>query len=277
MPLRRLGLVGLVVLALTAGCGSFTDSGTDTTTVTPAPVPTVPSSPDDTRGTLAPGLSASEVTDTGTLARAHAAAANETSYRVQRSRTVVHRFGNTTAESTETRQLTYENASTYHLKADPYETVIDGQIRSLDDYEEYAGGDAVYRTWRTDEGRTVRENATVSEHPAEVDLTAVAIRRYLRLENETVSRIDVGEGIHYEIVGTRSTLPRFGRLDSFRARAVARADGFVRSLDVTFTVRRNDERIDIRDGFTYRTVGNVTVADPDWLSEAANGSTETDP
>jgi len=276
MGWRFLGSVGLVVLVVTAGCGSLTDSPTETTTVTPAPVPAPSPSPEEPGGSLAPGLDASGVTDPGSLAQSHGEITDRTSYRVDRTSSVVHWFGNTTAESAVVRRLTYENASRYHLAADPYETVIDGRIQSLDDYEAYVDGDVAYRTWRTDDGRTVRENASAGERPAEADLVTVAIRRYLRLENETVSRIDVGDAPHYEVVGTRPTLPRYGALDSYRARAVVRSDGFVRSLNVTFTVRRNDERIDVRDNFTYRQVGAATVTEPEWVADDANESKRTD-
>lgn len=276
MGWRFLGTVGLVVLAVTAGCGSLTDNSVETTTVTPAPVPTPSPSPQEPGGSLAPGLDASGVTDPGSLAQSHAEITDGTSYQMERMRSVVHRFGNTTAESTEVRRLTYENASRYHLAADPYETLVDGQVRSLHDFEAYVDGDVVYRTWRTDDGRTVRENASVSERPDEADLVDVAIRRYLRLENETVSRIDVGDGTHYEVVGTRTTLPRYGDLEAYHARAVVRSDGFVRSLNVTFTVRRNDDQIDVRDDVTYRQVGNVTVTEPAWVDDDANESARTD-
>ncbi|SFS05334.1 hypothetical protein SAMN05216559_2838 [Halomicrobium zhouii] len=276
MGWRFFGTVGLVVLAVTAGCGSLTDSSTETTTVTPAPVPTPSPSPEEPGGSLAPGLDASGVTDAGSLARSHAEITDGTSYRMDGTRSVVHQFGNTTAESAVARRLTYENASRYHLAADPYETVIDGRIQSLDNHENYVDGDVAYRTWRTDDGRVVRKNASAGGRPAEADLVTVAIRRYLRLENETVSRIDVGEGTHYEVVGTRPTLPRYGALDSYRARAVVRSDGFVRSLNVTFTVRRNDERIDVRDNVTYRQVGTATVTEPKWVTDDVNESTRTD-
>jgi|AntDeeMinimDraft_4_1070355.scaffolds.fasta_scaffold00631_15 hypothetical protein len=273
---RHFGLVCLVVLAVLAGCGTLTGSSAETTTVTPAPVPTAAPSPDNSRGVLAPGLTASGVTDTGALAHAHVEVVNGTSYRWERSRSATHRFGNATAESGETRVLTYENPSRYFLQVNPYETVIDGRVRSLSDYEAYADGDVVYRTWRTDNGRTVRERSDVDETPDGVDDAAVAIRRYLDLENQRVSRIDAGEGAHYEVVGTRTSLPRFGRLDTYRTRAVVRSDGFVRSLNVTFTVRRNDERIDVHDNFTYRQVGTATVTEPEWVVDHVNESTRTD-
>jgi len=276
MGWRLLGVLGLVALAVTAGCGSLTDSAAETTTVTPAPVPTPSPSPDEPSGSLAPGLDASGVTDAGSLARAHAEALEGTSYRWHRSRAASHRFGNATAESAETRVLTYENAAVYHLRVDQYETVIEGRVQSLDDYEAYADGEARYQTWQTDDGRTVRRNASLGEPPADVDVAVVAIRRYLDLDNETVSRIDVGERRHYEVVGTRTALPRFGRLDSYRARAVVRADGFVRSLNVSLTTHRNDERIEVSENFTYSQVGNATVTEPAWVADAANASAGTE-
>lgn len=275
MDWRVFGTLCLVALAVTAGCGSLTESAAETRTVTPAPVPTPSPSPDEPGGALAPGLDASGVTDAGSLARAHAEALNGTSYRWHRSWSASHRFGNATAESAERRTLTYENATTYHLQADPYETVVDGRVRSLDEYEVYAAGDVRYRAWQTDDGRTVRRNDSFHEPPNDLDLAAVAIRRYLDLENESVSRIDVGEGRHYEVVGTRTSLPRFGRLDSFRARAVVRADGLVRSLNVTLATHRNDEQIDVRENFTYRQVGTATVTEPEWVPDDANESTAT--
>lgn len=261
-------LLGFLVLSVTAGCGSLTDSGTDTPTVTPAPVPTPSPTPDDPRGGLAPGLHASGVTDAGFLARNHEEAVQNTSYVWRSSSSASHWFGNSSVNSSELQVVTFGNATTYHREVDEYETMIDGQLEQLEEYEEYAGGDVVYRKWTTYDGRTFRRTESSNVSVEYANLAAEYIRRYLDLETETVSRIDVGDGRYYEVVGTRSSLPRFGPLDSYRARAVVRDDGFVRSLDVRFTWVRDDERVEARYNFTYRQVGNATVTEPDWVPEA---------
>lgn len=264
----RWRLLGLLALAVTAGCGSLTGSTTDTPTVTPAPVPTASPTPDEPRGGIAPGLHAAGVTNPGFLARSHVERVTGTSYVWWSSQTASHHFRNSTVNSSASQVVTFENASAYHREVDQYETLLDGQLRRLDDYEEYADGDVVYRTWRTDDGRAFRKNASANESREYAELAAVEIRRYLNLEDQRVKRAQVDGGRYYEVVGNRSMLPRFGPLDSYRARAIVRADGFVRSLDVSFSAGRDNERIDVHYNFTYRQVGDATVSEPDWVDEA---------
>lgn len=258
----------VAVLAVTAGCGSFATASDPTPTVTPAPVPTASPTPDEPRGAVAPGLRATGVTDPGRLARSHVEAASGTSYVWRSSTAASHQFRNSTVDTSESQMVAAGNGSTYHRTVDQYETMLDGEVRRLDDYEEYVDGTVIYRKWSSDDGRTVRENVTTNDSGRYAPIAAQRIRRYLALDAASVSRVDVGEGAHYEVVGTRETLPRFGSLDSYRARAVVRADGFVKRLDVRFHVRRNDERIDVRYNFTYERVGETTVSEPDWIDEA---------
>lgn len=263
----RWRLIGLVVLAVTAGCSSLTGTSTESPTVTPAPVPTASPTPDDPRGGLAPGLSASGVTQVGTLARAHVDAATEESYVWRRSAVATHDFGNSSLNSSKSQVVIFENRTTYHRSVERYETIIDGRIMFLEDYEEYRSGDVAYRKWTRDSSLTIEETDPAEESPTYANIAASDVIRFLELENETVSRIAVGEERHYEVVGTRDSLPRFGPLDAYQARAVVRADGFVRSLDVRVTATPDDERIEAHYNFTYRQVGNTTVTEPEWVPE----------
>lgn len=265
----RWRLFGLLVLALTAGCGSLTGSTTETESVTPAPVPTASPTPDSVAG-LAPGLSASGITDVRALARNHTQVTTRTSYVLVRTQSTTHTFGNSSVNASGSQRITYENGSRYHLSVDEYEALINGQIRRLDDYEEYRDGSVEYRKWSNDDGLTVELTEPTNGSEKYALVATSDIRRFLDIEDETVSRIDVDGGEYYEVVGTRTSLRRFGPIDSYRARAVIRADGFVRTLDVTFTETRDDERIEAHYNFTYRDVGNAEVTEPEWVPEEAS-------
>jgi hypothetical protein len=239
--------------------------------VTPAPVPTGSPPAEGTGYGLPPGLDTTGVTDVVRLARGHAAAATETTHVWERSATTTHYFGNSSANASTSEVLRFHNESTYHRHVDRYEAVIDGELRYLEDYEEYVTGTVGYRSWRTDDGRTVRRTEASDLTPGYPATVVADLRRYLALESARVSRVNASDGRYYEVVGTRSVLPRFGRLEYYRARARIRADGLVTRLDVRFNATMDGDYVRGRYNFTYRQIGTASVTEPDWVP-SENGS-----
>lgn len=265
-------ILAVGLLAVTAGCNTVGDSGTETPTVTPAPVPTHSPTPEDPRVGVAPGLSAGGITHPNYLATHHAEAATETSYVWMEFESTTRQYRNETVDTSESQVVTFEDETTYRRQIDAHEITIDGRETYVQGYEEYANGDVEYTRWvSTDgEGYTYTRDSSPDAARTYASLAAESIRKYLNVENETVERIDVGEGRHYVVVGTRSTLPEYGPVDEYRARAIVREDGFVRSLDVRYTRSRDGDPVRAHYSFTYRQVGNATVEPPDWESEAAD-------
>lgn len=259
----RVAVVAL--MALLAGCGAIAGAGDATDTVTPAPVPTGSPPAEGAGYGLPPGLDTTGVTDVDRLARSHAAEAAETSHVWERSTATSHYFGNSSVNASTSEVVRFHNESTYHRRVDRYEAVIDDELRYLEGYEEYVTGAVAYRSWRTDDGRSVRRMKAADLTPGYPSIVTADIRRYLDLDSARVSRVNASDGRYYDVVGTRSTLPRFGPLDSYRARARIRADGLITRLEVRFNMTRRDQRIRGRYNFTYRQVGTTTVAEPGWV------------
>lgn len=272
MRVRLAVLVAVVVL--TAGCSSFVGDDRATPTLTPADVPTEPATPDDPRNGIAPGLTAANVTHPAYLAERHTAAVAETSYVLVQRYHEDRRFGTITSELDRTQRLVVENATTYRRDVSyRIEEMVDGELRSLHGYAEYADGHHLYRSWLASngDGRTFRRNADPSRQRADyATLTQGQIRQYLTLENATVARVDVptSDREHFRVTGTRTSLPTIDAIENYTARAVIREDGFVRSLDVTYDARDNGRDVAARYNVTYGDVGTATVTPPAWADAA---------
>jgi hypothetical protein len=265
-------VVVVALVALLAGCGTIAGVGDSPDTVTPAPVPTAATPSEGAGYTLPPGVDTTGVTAVDRLARAHAAAAADTRHVWRRSMSATHWFGNSSVNSSTTAVVRFHNGSSYHRRVDRHEAVIDDELRYLEDYEEYVTGAVAYRSWTTDGEREVRRTRTAELTPGYPSIAATDVQRYLDLESARVSRVNASDGTYYEVVGTRSMLPRFGRLDSYHARARVRADGFVTHLDVRFNASLGDERVRGQFNFTSRQVGTATVPEPGWVPQTGEGS-----
>lgn len=274
----------VVVVILTAGCSSFVDGEQATPTLTPAEVPTAERPADDHVG-VAPGLSTSDVTHPAFLAESHADAAGRTSYVLRQRYHEDRAFGNVTSELDRTQRIVVENATVYRRDVSyRIEEMVDGELRSLHGYSEYADGEYLYRSWvASDGGRVFRRSPNPDQRRTNyAAINTGDIRQYLTVESATVTRHDVptSDAQHYQVTGTRSSLPTIASVGNYTARAVIREDGFIRSLNVTYEAVDNGRDIEARYSVVYRDVGNATVTPPGWLAEAreriGNGTADTD-
>jgi len=272
MGWRLLGVIGLVFLAGCSLAGGGAETAAESATLTPAPVPTATPTPADPVPDVAPGLSTTGVADPGALVVAHVAAARETSWIWREQRRVNRSHGTVTTNSTTEQLVRFAGPRTYYRWTDVQSRRVGQDLQFREDYQQYADGRALYETWRSVVGGEVvyRQLETPSVDPSFVGFATAPVRLYLSLESARVTRLDRGERPHYEVVGTRSRLPREGAVTDYRARAVVRADGFVRRLNVTYTVERDrpDRRVDVRYSFSYRRVGTATVERPAWVATA---------
>lgn len=90
------------------------------------------------------------------------------------------------------------------------------------------------------------------------------------MRDATVTRVTVDGRPYYRVTGTRDTLLRYGTVEDYRATAIVRPDGFVRSLDVFFVAYRGSGRTEVSYGFTYTGVGTATLDRPAWVATARN-------
>jgi hypothetical protein len=271
MTWRALGVLALVFLA---GCSLAGGGATvERATLTPAPVPPA-TTPEDPVPDVAPGLSTTGVADTDALVDAHVAAARGTTWVWRERRTVTRVRDDVTANATTEQLVRFAGPRTYYRWTEVQSRRVGQDLQFRENYEQYADGRVRYETWQS-----IVENDVVyrrSETPAVdggfVGFATAPIRLYLSLESARVTRLDHGEQRHYEVVGTRSRLPREGTITDYRARAVVRADGLVRRLNVTYTVddERTGRRRTVQYGFSYRRVGeaSVGVERPDWVDTA---------
>lgn len=281
----RVGIV-LALLVLTAGCNAFgaTDDG-DTATLTPAPVPTQSPTPANSGVDFAPGISASNVTNSGVLAGHHVAAINDSRYVWEQQYREDRRYRNVSSQVRSVQRVVVENDTVYRHTDSGHEKWIDGQVQHLSGYGEYANGDAKFTSWigSSGEDRVFRQFDDPGDASRFADLAAGPIERYLAVESATVSRIDVrgSDRQHYLVNGTNTTQRALGGfagtnrtlrahagVQNYTARAVVREDGFVRSLEVTYDVHTEDRDISVRYSFSYRKVGSATVTPPEWASAA---------
>lgn len=260
----------LLLLAGTAGCNSFAGPGTETQTVTPAPVPTPPPTPEDPRVGIAPGLSADAVFDVHFLADRHEKAVRRTSYVWRESDSPYERYEGLSTNASVSQIVTVERSDTYTRVVPLKSFSENGHVRYYKEYEEFARGEVEYQKWRSKDGdgNAYRRRESVNANRTYAAIAAEAIRRYLDVDEETVTRVDVGERPHYRVVGTRDSFPVEGSVENYRARAVVREDGFVRRLNVTYTIVRFGEQIETGYSFQYTEVGNATVETPEWLPAA---------
>lgn len=270
MRLRVLGVLALVVA--TAGCSGLVGGGSSAPTLTPAPVPTVESTPADPRIGVAPGVSTRAVTHPSYLADRHVAVTNDSRYVVTVRRHETRRLDGVVANPSRVQRIAVENATVYRRDTSALERRVGGAYVYRYGYGEYANGRAKYVSWLGDDDtdRVFRRYPDPSTRPQYAEITASSVRRYLDLESATVSRYDVADGDarYYLVTGTRSTLGATD-VENYSARAVIRADGFVRRLNVTYDAMDRGIAVSASYSFAYRKVGTATVAPPAWIDEAS--------
>ncbi|WP_436925897.1 hypothetical protein [Halosimplex amylolyticum] len=263
-------LVALAVV-LTAGCGSLfgqQSPGPATDTLTPAPVPEVTPTPE--RWGIAPGLSGNSVADVDALVTAHRAATAGRSY-VWRERRGTTTRSNGTVPLFDRTVAKVESATVYRVWTGDERVRLRTGLTNVANYTEYADGtDRIVRYryvgWRDFEHQRRHPiDATAHRH---IGVSATqAIERYLAVESARVAAVGVDDRRHYEIVGRNWTRPVGDRVTNYTVTAVVSTDGFVRSLDVSYTVHSLGHPRRVRYAFAYERVGNTTVDPPVWDTE----------
>ena len=242
-----------VVLALVlAGCGSVaTGAETPGETLTPVPVPEVT----DTPATLPPGVSGASVTDTDTLLDAHAAAIQGRSYTL----TVDVRTGSERAR----RVIRVETPTRYLRRdtlAEPWGSAT-----------QFADGEHLYT--RTDYGSTVEYGRIESVSPPRSQTVQLS-RAFLRLDEVRVAETRVGGEVAYELTGQYPIHPAVETMENVTLRAVVEPDGFVRSLNVSYTRHSDYVRMNVTRSFAYTDVDATTVERPVWVDREFNDTGE---
>lgn len=251
----RWQVVAVLVLALTAGCGSLASETGQTETVTPAPVPAVETT--SSGPTLPPGVNGGGTIDVDRLAEAHLAALEKRSYvkRVERS------FGNTSSTATlqveSTTRYRYEYAQP--ATGDRVSVFADGTVRYAWD-----------RQFPSHLSRNDVTNVTIS-HRTE---TARAIRRYLDLSNATVAETLVNGELHYAVTAERDQYQGDSTTAGYRVEAVITPAGVVRTLNVSYVDRYKGRLVDVTYSHRYE-LRNVTLVRPDWVDRQFGDGNES--
>ncbi|MFC7141623.1 hypothetical protein ACFQMA_17515 [Halosimplex aquaticum] len=269
-------LVALAVV-VTAGCGSLfggderADPATDT--LTPAPVPEVTPTPE--QWPVAPGVTANAVADADALVAAHRAATANRSY-VWRERRGTTTHPNESVPLFDRTVARVESQTVYHVWTGQERVRLRTGLTSVADYSEYADGTeriVRYRyVGRSDFERQRRHPVDATAH-RHIGLSAAsAIERYLDVESATVAAVSVDGRRHYEVVGRNWSRPDDDRVTDYTVVAVVSPEGFVRSLDASYTVRSVGEPRRVRYTFAYEKVGETTVDPPEWDAEETDRS-----
>lgn len=234
---------------------------------------------------MPPGLSRSQVTDSSALASATVGSiAGEGwmlfAYREGPDRTVWRMAGDRWRQAVhveDTHRYTYSTRSWYPgdnaSLVSRTITVFNGGTESGYVRENSPSGTS-YR--RVDAGETLTPDSFQER-------VRTAIVAYLSADDTRVSCPGTREGTDdcdaYQVVATGDPEYLSDAVEEYRATATVNSTGFVRSLDVEYTIpdnRRDGERDLIRFGFELATRDNVTVSEPRWLDEAKANTTATD-
>jgi hypothetical protein len=259
----RWRLLVAVAVVLTAGCGSLAGGSSGTDTLTPVPVPETTPTPD--QWPVAPGLTGDAVADRGALVAAHRAATADRSYvwRERRGSTA----GNGSVPLFDRAVATVESDSKYHVRVADDRVRLDTVLTNVAEYAEYAdGAERVvrYRHVGQSASQYRRRSPVDASRNRQIGLRAGdAIDRYLAVERATVAAVSVDDRRHYEVVG-RDWTRGDDRVIDYVAVALVSPEGFVRSLDVSYTVRSVSQPRRVRYSFTYEGINETTVDPPDW-------------
>lgn len=260
--------VAVVVLAVTAGCGTFTTGSEPTQTVTPVPVTEVPTEGPTPTG-IAPGLSGGGVRDVNRLAEAHTNAIEGESY-VWRSVRRADSLPNVSGREHVVRQnLTVESERRYQYYTNRRDLNERGGERLLNDVSEFADGETVYRRFvpfSQQEFTHARQPAEAASVRYESEMVG-PVRRYLAVPNATVAEARVDGEPYYRVDAEREMVPGFTRGRNFSATALVSPSGFVRAMNVSYAVDRSGRTVAVEYSFRYERRDDVSVDRPDWIDE----------
>lgn len=253
--MSRAAAVCVVTILLLAGCGGAADP---TRTATPAPVP-------DAEGTasLPPGVGNDSV-DASALAEAHRRAVQNRSYTlvvIERRRAGgpelgARYVGHRRVVRVDGAGRAVEERAALASRATFSSTVVE--------LVAYVAGDRRFVRAETGNGTVHRvAPATRGRYPS---LGAALVERYLSVENASIV---AGAG---DAVRIRGSGPTAVNGSYYTVEARVGPDGFVRELRANFRDAEGTARwVTVR----YRHVGDTTVAEPDWVEDAAANATRT--
>lgn len=259
-------LVGVVVLALTAGCGDVLRGEGTGDAFTPAPVPesgdaTAPGT--DDRAQILPGVGPDGVTDATRLADAHEAAVAERSYRWRYRQLSERLRPNRTVPIDRSREFVVESERRYRYSTDSRSVDVHESRSYFGHFTEYADGDRRYQRYAGGEGWT-HDVAPATDVTQRYGGEATeAILRFLDVAAATVS--PRAESETYRIVGATDQVTGIGAVEQYRVRAVVTRAGFVRSLNATFVAPELQRRYAFE--FAYTRVGTAEVTAPPWATD----------
>ncbi|TSD14219.1 hypothetical protein DP107_08170 [Haloglomus irregulare] len=282
MAACRLEVVALAVLLVTAGCSGFgpaSDPGDagPTSSLTPVPVPD-----DDSRETLAPGLTADGVESPEALANGHAASLDTRSYRLIANRTV--RYENGTLREQLLFDLSLGADRTYLVEtatAGPEAPVFLGTppakaafwsngsvyTRRLtrDDETTYTrfrpiDGAGTWQYW----ARTVPFGGGLASPRGFFETT------FSSVPTRVTGRAPESDTVSYRLAGDRATgsLPGVDDPRAVDLAATVTTNGLVRSLTLVYNGTIEGEPVRVRWTIRYENVGNTTVNRPSWTDRA---------
>lgn len=260
--------LAVVVLAVTAGCGTFTTASEPTESVTPVPVTGVPTEAPTPTG-IAPGLTGDGVRDVNRLAEGHTNAIEGERY-VWRSVRRTDSLPNVSGQEHVVRQnLSVESERRYRFYTNRRDLNQRGDERLLNDVTEFADGQTVYRRFvpfSQQEFTYARQPAEAASVRYESEM-AGPVRRYLAVPNATVEETRVQTRPYYRIIAERETTPGFTRGRNFSATALVSPEGFVRSMNVSYVVDRAARTVTVEYSFRYERGDDVSVERPDWIDD----------
>jgi len=267
--------VALLVLLVLAGCSGVTGPSGGTETLTPAPVQTA-TTPTPEASPLPPGVTGNGVVDIDRLVDAHQVAITGQSYTWEARERTTGRRGNPTG--TNVRYVArVANESTYRYFTNHRIVWRSGRPRYLGNYSEFATESLRYAYYTDTENNT--QFSRTGPAPARVrvgGIAVTAIERYLPARSATVAATRIDGRRYYELRGRGIDTPVApGGVANYTVRAQIRADGFVRSLNVSYRVAARDRSRSVSYGFTYTAVGTTTVERPAWVSGHWDGENGT--
>ncbi|WP_152043170.1 hypothetical protein [Salinigranum salinum] len=230
----------------------------DVTETTPPPEPTTPSAREGEQ--FAPGLSSSGITDVAALAAAHRVALGNGSYHWELDYVEVAN-GSATASGTETVLVESRRrfVSTVAWTGEPTGSSPVATRSS------YADGSVRYRPAANGTGVVIR---SLNDFPPAGEQGWRASRYllwYLSAESSTVERTLVDTGRPTAVVALRGKA--YPIAEEYTARAHVTADGFVRSLSVSYVRTGPDtDPVRVRFSFRYDVDPNVSVSSPVWYT-----------
>lgn len=271
--MRYLPSIALAILLVLAGCNSPLIAGKDPRhiTVTPADVP-----PNSDRGTLAPGLTQTDIVRPKSLIDAHREVLEN------RSVTVEQTTRSVAANETILTQVAGTdrygpNRTSYNLTTNVTETrSVDSS--GIDRIAEWSDGETQYRM--------VKWNNTTTYRPAYPTLQIThQIHSILSIFNKTdvveVENLSTDNGLHRYGVRGKLWFPNSRKTSDERVMrttgdvlAVIDERGFVRKYRSEIRYQQNNSTIRIVQTIHYSNLGTTTIDRPVWVDTAIN-ATET--